>query len=880
MAPVPWPTRSPDVTRLNCFLCGAMKGMAYETPAPSEMDLIARIHHPAIIVIRRLIYARGRDREVNAITLVKSDNGPTCHLPITRTALEKALCRVYRDETAEEGGGGGGKSSLERKFPGTPDIYGNWSRGFTPPDHAQQSTVITYCFPCAQLEYFATRCVLPCTRLSAKAPDLKDWWSMRKEFSGVKIPLPLIFPRQVSPGGNSLLSELQRQQIFFFFVSPHCQSPGGGVRRHAGSACTTPLTFPPRPGDAARDACLVAVGEKREIPEKTRRPTEHRPARFPRAKNPGVTLPGIEPVSPWWEANRSATAALLIHVEQGIDVGRREARFGGLVHDSGPKRSEGSSTSGRRAARSSLFVMSRDHNEPDTASDLKIQVGTVHISLSHEGLVVALCLNAHKDRGLILLPPPPPPSSFTTTYKGAAVAKASNAMSELSSDSTYDVTSVDRYAQVCTSGEFGHRLQNSRLPPGRTGFDSQRRLCQDFHTSESCRMMSLPLCISAIPHSHIISPSSALKTGKRRTLRAILLRPSATWMFFAFEFEKRGSDKGDTTTSFKRDIAARRKALNWHGVRVTLRVKTVHDEYIDKETQCGTVAKVAERLACSPFTKKIRVQSPAGSVGIFPDHAVGWRVFSGISRLARLFIPALRDEALSASKQTPPGRPSAPNIMAGNAANEVFVVETLRQKDVQRWQRSVRRHASSLQPTASWTSNDRSAPENSRWSTATSASFSHMQYTGRSHGGNRTRFAFVVSDRFISPYPFFMPAPFDAGHFDLPQSQDQHKDKYPPYCIPGFPSVRDNTQLIRTAELYMMSLLDNSVLCESPTCYNQRLITSWHVFKEDLDMSLGNLPPRGLYASPHSINSGCWRTVANKSPTKHIPDIFDGRHVR
>ncbi|KAJ8867810.1 hypothetical protein PR048_031615 [Dryococelus australis] len=42
-------------------------------------------------------------------------------------------------------------------------------------------------------------------------------------------------------------------------------------------------------------------------------------------------------------------------------------------------------------------------------------------------------------------------------------------------------------------------------------------------------------------------------------------------------------------------------------------------------------------------------------------------------------------------------------ITAGNAAKEAFVVETLRQQDVQRWGRAVHRHASSLQPTASWT---------------------------------------------------------------------------------------------------------------------------------------------------------------------------------
>ncbi|KAJ8872264.1 hypothetical protein PR048_025866 [Dryococelus australis] len=57
-------------------------------------------------------------------------------------------------------------------------------------------------------------------------------------------------------------------------------------------------------------------------------------------------------------------------------------------------------------------------------------------------------------------------------------------------------------------------------------------------------------------------------------------------------------------------------------------------------------ATVAERLARSPLTKVIRVQSPPGHsgflhVGIVPDDAVGRRVFSGISRFPRLFILAL-----------------------------------------------------------------------------------------------------------------------------------------------------------------------------------------------------------------------------------------------
>ncbi|KAJ8885839.1 hypothetical protein PR048_012045 [Dryococelus australis] len=62
-------------------------------------------------------------------------------------------------------------------------------------------------------------------------------------------------------------------------------------------------------------------------------------------------------------------------------------------------------------------------------------------------------------------------------------------------------------------------------------------------------------------------------------------------------------------------------------------------------------ATVAERLACSPSTKVIRAQYPAGSLRIFaivPDDAVGWRIFSGISRFPRPFISALPQSPSSA----------------------------------------------------------------------------------------------------------------------------------------------------------------------------------------------------------------------------------------
>ena len=57
------------------------------------------------------------------------------------------------------------------------------------------------------------------------------------------------------------------------------------------------------------------------------------------------------------------------------------------------------------------------------------------------------------------------------------------------------------------------------------------------------------------------------------------------------------------------------------------------------------------------------------------------------------------------------------------------------------------------------------------------------------------------------------------------------------------------------------------------------LYASWHGIKEALDIFLGNVPPCSLYESPQSIKSRCWRTLANKSPINHIPDMFNGWHV-
>ncbi|GFU62335.1 DUF4817 domain-containing protein [Trichonephila clavipes] len=41
--PVAWPPRSPDLSPLDFFLWCAMKGLVYDTPVVSEMDLVARI---------------------------------------------------------------------------------------------------------------------------------------------------------------------------------------------------------------------------------------------------------------------------------------------------------------------------------------------------------------------------------------------------------------------------------------------------------------------------------------------------------------------------------------------------------------------------------------------------------------------------------------------------------------------------------------------------------------------------------------------------------------------------------------------------------------------------------------------------------------------
>ena len=52
--------------------------------------------------------------------------------------------------------------------------------------------------------------------------------------------------------------------------------------------------------------------------------------------------------------------------------------------------------------------------------------------------------------------------------------------------------------------------------------------------------------------------------------------------------------------------------------------------------------------------------------------------------------------------------------------------------------------------------------------------------------------------------------------------------------------------------------------------WNQSLYASWYGIKEALDIFLGNVPPRSLYASPQSVKSSCWRALTNKSPTRIV----------
>ena len=70
-----------------------------------------------------------------------------------------------------------------------------------------------------------------------------------------------------------------------------------------------------------------------------------------------------------------------------------------------------------------------------------------------------------------------------------------------------------------------------------------------------------------------------------------------------------------------------------------------------------------------------------------------------------------------------------------------------------------------------------------------------------------------------------------------------------------------------------------SIWSEASVRYNQGLYASWHGIRDALDIFLGNVPPCSLYESPQSVKSRYWRTLTNKSPINHIPDMFDRRHV-
>ncbi|KAJ8881590.1 hypothetical protein PR048_018075 [Dryococelus australis] len=168
----------------------------------------------------------------------------------------------------------------------------------------------------------------------------------------------------------------------------------------------------------------------------------------------------------------------------------------------------------------------------------------------------------------------------------------------------------------CGAGEKAIRV---RFPAGSpSGFshvgivpdDASGRL---FYSGIFRSSLSFILALLHPPHT---SPSSALKTSMLRAAQI----PSVTHSFaHSSTFSSRVHDRErewfcDTTKLIRVNLT---KAL------------------------CGMGTAVAERLARSPPTKANRVQSPPGflQVGIVPDDAVGRRVFSGISRSPRPFIP-------------------------------------------------------------------------------------------------------------------------------------------------------------------------------------------------------------------------------------------------
>ncbi|GBM63974.1 hypothetical protein AVEN_17556-1 [Araneus ventricosus] len=53
---VDWPPRSPDLTPLDFFLCGHIKGQLYPTPAPTFQDLRRRITDPCASITLAMLH--------------------------------------------------------------------------------------------------------------------------------------------------------------------------------------------------------------------------------------------------------------------------------------------------------------------------------------------------------------------------------------------------------------------------------------------------------------------------------------------------------------------------------------------------------------------------------------------------------------------------------------------------------------------------------------------------------------------------------------------------------------------------------------------------------------------------------------------------------
>ncbi|KAJ8867333.1 hypothetical protein PR048_031134 [Dryococelus australis] len=181
-------------------------------------------------------------------------------------------------------------------------------------------------------------------------------------------------------------------------------------------------------------------------------------------------------------------------------------------------------------------------------------------------------------------------------------------------------------------------------------------------------------CTPALFHSHLILPSSTLKTSLPRSLHSCIVS------FLFLLPEKRGSHKGHTGTRYKSAIASTHRTLNWRAVfrraASTNGTSSVGGPGVartnrtmasgNRETNTNEIS-VVENIGCSlqpiraeppnistqpyttrpPPTNVNRVQSPAGPlpgfshVGIMPDDAVGPWIFSEIFHFPCPYIPAL-----------------------------------------------------------------------------------------------------------------------------------------------------------------------------------------------------------------------------------------------